>query len=425
MSAKLIVGTQWGDEGKAKIIDYLSGQINIVVRYQGGANAGHTVKVAGKKYVFHLIPSGILYQDVSCVIGNGVVLDPQAFQQEIEELRKENIETEGRILISDCAHILLDYHRTIDEHRESSAGDQKIGTTKRGIGSCYADRVNRIGIRAGDLLDEHTLSQRLEHVLEIKNRELENIYGQPCCEHSRLLDGLLAFANRFRKNIINTSFYLNEALKSGKSVLLEGAQGTMLDIDFGTYPYVTSSNPTTGGAISGSGIDFRYLDQVIGIAKAYVTRVGEGPFPTELNEAQAAELRELGGEYGATTGRPRRCGWFDVEVVRHAARVNGLTAVALTKIDVLSAYDQIPVAVGYKSKGERLPALPSAGLRNIEVDYEYLPGWKTDISQARSLADLPRECRSYIDKLVEWTGVPVSIVSVGPGREATIPAGSG
>ncbi|MBE7437617.1 MAG: adenylosuccinate synthase [Spirochaetales bacterium] len=423
MSAKLIVGTQWGDEGKAKIIDYLSGQIHIVVRYQGGANAGHTVKVAGKKYVFHLIPSGILYQDVSCVIGNGVVLDPQAFQQEIEELRKENIETEGRILISDCAHILLDYHRTIDEHRETSAGDKKIGTTRRGIGSCYADRVNRIGIRAGDLLDEHTLKQRLEHVLEIKNRELERIYGQPCCEVNRVLDGLMSFRDRFQKYIINTSFFLNESLKAGKSVLLEGAQGTMLDIDFGTYPYVTSSNPTTGGAISGSGIDFRYLDQVIGIAKAYVTRVGEGPFPTELEAARAEELRELGGEYGATTGRPRRCGWFDVEVVRHAARVNGLTSIALTKIDVLSAYDRIPVAVAYKSGGERLPALPSAGLTNIEVEYEYMPGWKTDISHARSLADLPRECRNYIDKLAEWTDVPISIVSVGPGREATIAAG--
>ncbi|HNN58042.1 MAG TPA: adenylosuccinate synthase, partial [Leptospiraceae bacterium] len=361
MSAALVVGTQWGDEGKAKVIDYLSSKIDFIVRYQGGANAGHTVVVDGETYIFHLIPSGILYPNAVCVIGNGVVLDPEAFRDEVRALARRNIEAKERVIISDACHLVLPLHRIIDAHRENAAGEKKIGTTKRGIGICYGDKTMRIGLRAGDVLHADRLRDRLGHILEIKNYELKNLYRLPEVEFNALYEDLLAFGNEIRGMVKNTSLLLNENLAKGKTVLLEGAQGTGLDIDFGTYPYVTSSNTTTGGAIAGSGIDFRFLKTVTGISKAYVSRVGEGPFPTELFGAEVEKLRELGHEYGATTGRPRRCGWFDVELVRHAARVNGLTEIALTKIDVLSAYDTIKIGVGYKRGGEKLPAFPTDG----------------------------------------------------------------
>ncbi len=422
MSAQLVVGTQWGDEGKAKVIDYLSAEIDFIVRYQGGANAGHTVVVDGETYIFHLIPSGILYPNAICVIGNGVVLDPVAFTEEMEALRKRKIEPAGRIVISDACHIVLPLHRLIDEHRENAAGTKKIGTTKRGIGICYGDKTMRIGLRVGDLLNAERLKERLSHILEIKNRELRHLYGLPEAQLEPLLEMLLQFGQNVRGMVKNTSLYLNENLAKGKTVMLEGAQGTGLDIDFGTYPYVTSSNTTTGGAIAGSGIDFRYLKRVTGISKAYVSRVGEGPFPTELHGEAGDHLRKLGNEFGATTGRPRRCGWFDVELVRHAARVNGLTEIALTKIDVLSAYDTIKVGIGYKRGSETLNAFPTDGnLDNIEVIYEELPGWKKPIGHVLKFADLPKECASYIKRLEELTGVPIKVVSVGPGREHTIP----
>lgn len=422
MSAALVVGTQWGDEGKAKVIDYLSAEIDFIVRYQGGANAGHTVVVDGETYIFHLIPSGILYPNAICVIGNGVVLDPVAFTEEMEALRKRNIEPSGRIVISDACHVVLPLHKVIDEHRENSAGSKKIGTTKRGIGICYGDKTMRIGLRIGDLLNGERLKERLSHILDIKNRELRNLYGLPEAQMSPLFDMLSKFGQDVRGMVKNTSLYLNENLAKGKTVLLEGAQGTGLDIDFGTYPYVTSSNTTTGGAIAGSGIDFRHLKRVTGISKAYVSRVGEGPFPTELHGEAGDHLRKLGNEFGATTGRPRRCGWFDVELVRHAARVNGLTEIALTKIDVLSDYDKIKVGVGYKRGGEQLPAFPTDGnLDNIEVIYEELPGWKKPIGHVLKFADLPKECASYIKRLEELARVPIKLVSVGPGREHTIP----
>ncbi|HQI20276.1 MAG TPA: adenylosuccinate synthase, partial [Leptospiraceae bacterium] len=377
MSAALVVGTQWGDEGKAKVIDYLSSKIDFIVRYQGGANAGHTVVVDGETYIFHLIPSGILYPNAVCVIGNGVVLDPEAFRDEVRALARRNIEAKERVIISDACHLVLPLHRIIDAHRENAAGEKKIGTTKRGIGICYGDKTMRIGLRAGDVLHADRLRDRLGHILEIKNYELKNLYRLPEVEFNALYEDLLAFGNEIRGMVKNTSLLLNENLAKGKTVLLEGAQGTGLDIDFGTYPYVTSSNTTTGGAIAGSGIDFRFLKTVTGISKAYVSRVGEGPFPTELFGAEVEKLRELGHEYGATTGRPRRCGWFDVELVRHAARVNGLTEIALTKIDVLSAYDTIKIGVGYKRGGEKLPAFPTDGyLEGVEVVYEEMPGWK-------------------------------------------------
>jgi len=420
MSAKLVVGTQWGDEGKAKVIDYLSGEINIIVRYQGGANAGHTVKVQDETYIFHLIPSGILYPDTVCVIGNGVVFDPDAFTKEIDDLKKRNLDVLERIIISDACHLILPLHRIIDEYRENQAGGKKIGTTKRGIGICYADKMMRIGLRMGDLMDSARLKERLQHIVEVKNRELKNLYGLAEVTLQPMYDSYSAFAEKVAPLVRNTSLYLNQELKKGKTVLLEGAQGTGLDIDFGTYPYVTSSNTTTGGAIAGSGISYQHLKEVIGICKAYVSRVGEGPFPTELHGAEGDHLRKLGAEFGATTGRPRRCGWFDVELLRHAARVNGLTSLALTKLDVLSNYDEILIGRSYRRSGKALDAFPSSGLEDVQVEYEKLPGWKTDISQAKKLEDLPKNCRAYVDRLVELSEVPVKLISVGAGREETI-----
>jgi len=420
MSAHLVVGTQWGDEGKAKVIDYLCEGVDIIVRYQGGANAGHTVSVNGNEYIFHLIPSGILYENTQCVIGNGVVLDPASFLSEIETLKERGIDAMSRITISDACHIVLPMHKLIDEKRETLAGCKKIGTTKRGIGMTYADKMMRLGLRAGDLLDEERLKERLTYILELKNLELKRLYDLPEAEVGPLFDTLRGFTEKIAPVIKNTSFFLNEELAKGKRLLLEGAQGTGLDIDFGTYPYVTSSNPTTGGAISGSGISFHHLKRVTGICKAYVTRVGEGGFPTELHGEEGERLRSLGHEYGATTGRPRRTGWFDTELVKHAARVNGLTDIALTKLDILSDYDSIPICTGYTSKGERLEAFPSSGIESIEPVYETMPGWKQDISAARTLEALPKECRAYIDRLRELTGVAISIISVGPGREDTI-----
>ncbi len=420
MSAQLVVGTQWGDEGKAKVIDYLSEKIDVIVRYQGGANAGHTVKVNGESYIFHLIPSGILYPQTICVIGNGVVLDPEAFESEKASLQKRDISLEGRVFLSDACHIVLPLHKLIDEHRENLAAGKKIGTTKRGIGMTYADKMMRAGLRLGDLMDENGLRERLSHILEMKNRELRQLYNLPEVEFQPLFQYLLEFGKRVSPMVINSSLFLNTHLRQGKTVLLEGAQGTGLDIDFGTYPYVTSSNPTTGGAIAGSGISFQHLTEVTGIVKAYVSRVGEGPFPTELHGEEAETLRGLGHEYGATTGRPRRCGWFDVELLKHAARVNGLTGLALTKLDVLSHYDEIKIGVGYMRDGKRLDALPSWGMDRVEVIYETMPGWKTDISRARKKEDLPDACRSYVERLEELVEVPIKIVSVGPGREETI-----
>ena len=420
MSAKLVVGTQWGDEGKAKFIDYLSSEIDCIVRYQGGANAGHTVMVGDETYVFHLIPSGILYPKATCVIGNGVVLDLQALKDELSYLKERGIDSTDRIVLSDACHIVLPLHKEIDAAREKAAAGNKIGTTKRGIGVCYGDKFTRIGLRLGELLDADILRPRLEHLLEVKNRELSRIHGLEEISIESLYEMLLALGQEFAPMIQNTSAYLNRRLAAGDTVLLEGAQGTALDIDFGTYPYVTSSNPTTGGALCGSGISVQYLKEVIGICKAYVTRVGEGPFPTELHGQAGEDLRKAGNEYGATTGRPRRCGWFDVELIRHAARVNGLTGLALTKIDILSSFSEIPVATHYERDGQKLDHFPSTGLDRVTPVYETLPGWKSDISSARKLSDLPANCRSYIDRIVEWTGVPVEFISVGPGRKDTI-----
>ncbi len=420
MGVNLIVGTQWGDEGKAKVIDYLSGNTEIIVRYQGGANAGHTVEVNGKKYVFHLIPSGVLYPETICVLGGGMVIDPEALFEEIENLESQGISARDRIRIADNAHLLLPYHKRIDIKREEIPDGQVIGTTRRGIGVCYGDKVNRWGIRMGDLLCEDFYRERLPKILSFKSRVLANVYGEEPIDAAETEKYLRSLAEKLKGFLVNSSYYLNMEISSGKNVLLEGAQGTMLDLDFGTYPYVTSSNPTTGGALTGSGVSFQNLQEVIGITKAYVTRVGEGPFPTEIHGEEAEHLRKVGNEYGSTTGRPRRVGWFDVEVVRHSARINGLTSIALTKLDVLGGYDTIRVAVGYEQEGKRISYFPTYNIGKVTPIYEDFPGWKEDISGVRSFNDLPKNARRFVQSLEKFIGVPVRWISVGPGRDSTI-----
>ncbi|GAB4424199.1 MAG: adenylosuccinate synthase [Turneriella sp.] len=420
MPATLIVGTQWGDEGKAKVIDYLAKETDIVVRYQGGANAGHTVKVGDDKYIFRLIPSGILYPKTICVLGGGMVIDPDAMFEEIAELEAKGIQPAGRLRIADNAHLLMPYHKEIDVRSEEASGEHKIGTTKRGIGACYSDKVNRQGIRIGMLYNEEFFANILPRLVEQKNRLLTRMYDAPPVDLAAMKEKLLALRDKVRDMVVNAPYYLNMELASGKRVLLEGAQGTMLDLDFGTYPYVTSSNPTTGGALSGSGVSFRYLKNVIGIAKAYSTRVGEGPYPTECFGEEGEILRKAGNEYGSVTGRPRRCGWFDAEVVRHAARINGLTSLALTKIDVLDTFKTIKVATGYELDGKRIDYFPSCNVANVKVIYEEFPGWNEPTSHVTKLKNLPKNARRYIDAIARFCGVPIAWVSVGPGRENTI-----
>lgn len=420
MPATLIVGTQWGDEGKAKVIDYLAKETEIVVRYQGGANAGHTVKVGDQKYIFRLIPSGILYPRTICVLGGGMVIDPEALFQEIAELEAKGVNPMGRLRIADNAHILMPYHKEIDVRSEEASGEHKIGTTKRGIGACYSDKVNRQGIRVGNLFNDDFYEKLLPRLVENKNKLLARMYDAPPSDIKEVREKLLELRDKLKDMVVNCPYYLNMELASGKRVLLEGAQGTMLDLDFGTYPYVTSSNPTTGGALSGSGVSFRYLKNVIGIAKAYSTRVGEGPYPTEVFGEEAELIRSLGHEFGSVTGRPRRCGWFDVEVIRHAARINGLNQLALTKIDVLDTFKTIKVATSYELDGKRIDYFPSCGVDRVKVNYEEFPGWQEQTSHVTKLKNLPKNARRYIEALQKFCGVPIAWVSVGPDRENTI-----
>lgn len=420
MPATLIVGTQWGDEGKAKIIDYLAEETEIVVRYQGGANAGHTVKVDDEKYIFHLVPSGILYPNTICILAGGMVIDPEALFKELDDLTARGISARDRIRIADNAHLLLPYHREIDALREERAGGHKIGTTKRGIGVCYSDKVNRWGIRMGDLFCDSFFERRLPNLVEQTNATLQNLYQTKPVDLPQLTSYLQDLKEKLKGMLICAPYYLNLELASGKKILLEGAQGTMLDLDFGTYPYVTSSNPTTGGALTGSGISFQYLDDVIGITKAYTTRVGEGPFPTEAFGDEAENLRKLGQEFGSTTGRPRRCGWFDSEVVRHSARVNGLTCLALTKLDVLDTFKTIRIGVGYELDGKRIAHFPSYNVEKLKVIYEELPGWQEPITGCRNFHELPKNAKKYIQAVEKFTGVPVRWVGVGPARKNTI-----
>ncbi|MBM3704596.1 MAG: adenylosuccinate synthase [Actinobacteria bacterium] len=421
MPAIVLLGAQWGDEGKGKATDILGDRVNYVVRYQGGNNAGHTVVIGDQKYALHLLPSGILSPNVIPVIGNGVVIDPAVLLEEIKGLNDRGIDT-SKLVISSNAHLITPYHRTIDKVSERFLGKAKIGTTGRGIGPAYADKISRIGIRVQDLFDESILQKKLEGALKDKNQVLTKVFNRKDMQVSEILEEYLEFAEILRPYIADTSLLLNQALEKGKTVLLEGSQGTLLDVDHGTYPFVTSSNPTAGGACTGSGIGPTKIERVIGIVKAYTTRVGSGPFPTELENEDGEKLRTIGHEYGTTTGRNRRCGWYDAPIARFAVRINGLTDFFLTKLDVLTGWEKIPVCVAYEINGKRVEEIPSSqtDFHHAVPIYEYLPGWNEDISKARSLSDLPINAQKYVAYLEEISGAPMSAIGVGPGRDETI-----
>ena len=421
MPAVVVLGAQWGDEGKGKATDQLGDRTDYVVKFNGGNNAGHTVVVAGERYALHLIPSGILTPGVVPVIGNGVVVDLEVLFGEVDALEARGVDTSG-LLVSSAAHVIAPYNRTIDKVTERFLGSRRIGTTGRGIGPTYADKINRIGIRIQDLFDESILRQKVEGALATKNQLLVKVYNRRAVTVEETVDDLLRFAERLRPHVADTPLVLNRALDEGKTIVFEAGQATMLDVDHGTYPFVTSSSATAGGACTGSGIGPTRIDRVVAVAKAYTTRVGEGPFPPELLDADGDRLRETGGEYGTTTGRPRRTGWYDAVVVRYAARVNGLTDLVVTKLDVLTGWDRIPVAVAYDVDGTRFDEMPfdQSDFHHAKPIYEYLDGWTEDISGARTFDDLPAAAQRYLLRLEEVSGVRVSSVGVGPGREATI-----
>ena len=419
MSVTVLVGSQWGDEGKGKIVDILSEKYKIVARYQGGANAGHTVIIGENKYILHLIPSGILRDDVICVIGNGVVLDPTALLEEIDLLEKNGIKVEGRLFISHNAHLIMPYHKLLDSISES--GDSKIGTTGRGIGPCYIDKFARKGIRIVDLLDRTELEKKIRINLKEKNELLKKVYEHEGLDVDAIVKEYLEFDQTIDKYIKDVPSFLNNAIADGKSVLLEGAQGALLDVDHGTYPFVTSSSPTSGGASTGTGIPPTKIDSVIGIVKAYTTRVGNGPFPTELLDDDGEKLREVGAEFGATTGRPRRCGWYDAFLVAYSRMINGITSAAITKLDVLSNFEKIKVCVGYELKGKRIKYFPTAveQLSEVKPIYEELEGWNQDISNCTSYDKLPKKTIDYLDFIAKHSGIKIDIISVGPKRRQT------
>jgi adenylosuccinate synthase len=421
MPAVVLLGAQWGDEGKGKATDLLGDQVDYVVRYQGGNNAGHTVVIGDQKYALHLLPSGILSPNVIPVIGNGVVIDPAVLLQEIKDLSERGINT-SKLKISTNAHLITPYHRTIDKVSERFLGKAKIGTTGRGIGPAYADKINRIGIRVQDLFDPSILKQKIEAALHDKNQILIKVFNRKGITVEEVLSEYLGYADILKPYVADTALLLDQALKAGKNVLLEGSQGTLLDVDHGTYPFVTSSNPTAGGASTGSGIGPTKITRVIGILKAYTTRVGSGPFPTELLDADGEALRKIGGEVGTTTGRNRRCGWFDAPIARYAERVNGLTDFFLTKLDVLTGWEKIPVCVAYDVDGARVEELPASqsDFHHAKPIYEYLPGWREDISKAKSVNDLPKNAKAYVEFLEKISGAPISAIGVGPGRDETI-----
>ena len=421
MPAVVLLGAQWGDEGKGKATDLLGEAVDYVVRYQGGNNAGHTVVIKDQKYALHLLPSGILSPNVIPVIGNGVVIDPAVLLQEIKDLSERGINT-SKLKISTNAHLITPYHRTIDKVSERFLGKAKIGTTGRGIGPAYADKINRIGIRVQDLFDPSILKQKIEAALHDKNQILIKVFNRKGITVDEVLFEYLSYADILKSYVTDTALLLDEALKAGKNVLLEGSQGTLLDVDHGTYPFVTSSNPTAGGASTGSGIGPTKITRVIGILKAYTTRVGSGPFPTELLDADGEALRKIGGEVGTTTGRNRRCGWFDSPIARYAVRINGLTDFFLTKLDVLTGWERIPVCVAYDVDGARVEELPASqsDFHHAKPIYEYLPGWKESISGARSINDLPKNAKAYVEYLEKISGAPISAIGVGPGRDETI-----
>jgi adenylosuccinate synthase len=422
MPAIVLIGAQWGDEGKGKATDLLGDRVQWVVRYQGGNNAGHTVVLpGGENFALHLIPSGILTPGVTNVIGNGVVVDPGVLLEELDGLEKRGVDT-GRLLISADAHLIMPYHVAIDKVTERYLGSRKIGTTGRGIGPCYQDKVARVGVRVQDLLDEKIFRQKVEAALEFKNQVLVKVYNRKALDADQVADEVLAAGEEFAHRIADTRLQLNKALERGETVLLEGSQGTLLDVDHGTYPFVTSSNPTSGGASAGSGIGPGRITTVLGILKAYTTRVGSGPFPSELNDEMGEHLRKAGGEFGVTTGRSRRTGWFDAVIARYAARVNGITDYFLTKLDVLSGLERVPICVGYEVDGFRTEDMPmtQTDVHHAVPIYEELPGWWEDLSECRAFDDLPANARAYVERLEELSGARISAIGVGPGREQTI-----
>ncbi|MCX6151455.1 MAG: adenylosuccinate synthase [Ignavibacteriales bacterium] len=420
MSVSILVGSQWGDEGKGKVVDILSEKYEIVARYQGGANAGHTVQIGDKQYILHLIPSGILRENVVCVIGNGVVIDPKALLEEIHLLESNGIKILGRLFISHNAHLIMPYHKLLDLISES--GTNKIGTTGRGIGPCYIDKYARKGIRIVDLLNKQVLEQKIRENLNEKNNLLKKVYEKEGLDVEEIIKEYTEFDRIIDQYIKDVPVFLNNSISEGKSILLEGAQGALLDVDHGTYPFVTSSSPTSGGACTGTGIPPNKIDDVIGIVKAYTTRVGNGPFPAELLDAEGEKLRKLGAEYGATTGRPRRCGWFDAFLVKYSCMINGIDTVAITKLDVLGSFDKIKVCIGYELDGKTLKSFPTdvSQLEKVNPIYEILNGWNTDISNARSLDELPSTTKDYLKFMSTECGFKIRIISVGPKRDQTI-----
>lgn len=421
MPALVLLGAQWGDEGKGKATDLLGGSVDYVVRYQGGNNAGHTVVVGDQKYALHLLPSGILSPGCTPVIGNGVVVDPAVLLSELSGLNERGVDT-SKLLISGNAHLITPYNVTLDKVTERFLGKRKIGTTGRGIGPTYADKINRVGIRVQDLYDESILEQKVEAALEQKNQLLAKVFNRRAIEAGKVVEDMLQYAEQIKPFVADTTLILNDAIDEGKVVLFEGGQGTLLDVDHGTYPFVTSSNPTAGGACTGAGVGPTKISRVIGILKAYTTRVGAGPFPTELHDEDGEALRRIGGERGVTTGRDRRCGWFDAPIARYATRVNGLTDFFLTKLDVLTGWEQIPVCVAYEIDGKRVEELPynQTDFHHAKPVYENLPGWSEDITKAKTFADLPKNAQDYVKALEEMSGAPISAIGVGPGRTETI-----
>ena len=420
MSSVVVVGTQWGDEGKGKITDFLSENAEVIARYQGGDNAGHTIVIEGTKYKLHLIPSGIFYPEKVSVIGNGVVVNPKSLVKELAYLHDAGITTDN-LRISDRAHVILPYHIKLDQLQEDSKGDNKIGTTIKGIGPAYMDKAARVGMRIADSLDKEIFAERLKINLEQKNREFTKMYEVDPVDFQDIFEEYYDYGQQIKKYVTDTSVILNDALDAGKRVLFEGAQGVMLDIDQGTYPYVTSSNPVAGGVTIGSGVGPSKISKVVGVCKAYTSRVGDGPFPTELNDEIGHQIREVGHEYGTTTGRPRRVGWFDSVVMRHSRRVSGLTNLSLNSIDVLTGLDEVKICVAYDLDGERIDYYPASleTLQRCTPIYETLPGWSEDITGVRHLDDLPETAKNYVRRVSELVGVKISTFSVGPGRDQT------
>ncbi len=421
MATRVVVGTQWGDEGKGKYIDMLAKNSDIVVRFSGGNNAGHTIVAGGVKYALHLIPSGILHNGKTCIIGNGVVIDPAVLLREIDELNDKGINTD-KLLISDRAHVIMPYHKELDELQEKFRGSNSLGTTKRGIGPAYADKTERCGIRMCDLIDADLFKQKVKANLDVKNLIIEKVYGGQGFDAEKVLEEYSQYARRLKRYVTDTNSVLFNAIEEGKDILFEGAQATFLDLDFGTYPYVTSSNPVAGGVCTGAGIGPVFINEVYGVLKAYTSRVGAGPFPTEQDNEIGNKIRELGWEYGTTTGRPRRCGWLDTVMIRYAAKVNGLTALAINHVDTIGKLSKIKLCRAYKKDGVEISHFPASlkELDKCEPIYEEFDGWDTDISNVRTYGELPENARKYLSRLEELVGVRIKLIGVGKEREQTI-----